>query len=576
MACALAWRAWPAGAASRPLLGLVLEVGRGLVQGWGVRVVIEEAQVANRVGLFPLLILLATVMLPIALSPLRSYVQLALSYRTTQETTRTLMRATLGPPGIDHLENPKYHDVMQVVRTQAHVPGALFDWLATAMATVITLGASVAVLVSIEVALVVPLLVTALVGLLQVSSRRRALVASERSIPAQRLTRRIVELATTSASHQEIRMLQAEDWLTAKHGQLVRETESRLLSAEARPTAAAAVAGFMQGGMLVLGIWLLMNSRDASVAAGDIAFGLVVLYTCLQLAASLGTMGSDVARNNYYARQLCWLLDYAAEGRRSQHGKVPVPRRMKEGIVLKHASFAYPGHSDFALHDLNLELRAGSVVALVGGNGAGKTTLGKLLLQFYEPTSGSIEVDGVDVRNFGAREWRKRCAGMLQDFVECRFVAQDSIVGGQVPADREVYERAAVQAGAAEFLELLPSAYLTQLGREFDGVELSKGQWQRVSLARALVRSDPLLVVFDEPSAYIDPVGKAEVIDRSLRRSVLGTVGGVAIVVTHSPSIARAADVIVVLQDGKIAETGTHEALMEGSGWYAAYAAEHA
>src|SRR5262249_37731949 len=185
----------------------------------------------------------------------------------------------------------------------------------------------------------------------------------------------------------------------------------------------------------------------------------------------------------------------------------PAPARLLQGIRLEHVSFAYPGSERLVLQDVNLDLPAGAVVAVVGENGAGKTTLVKLLAKLYEPTSGRILIDGVELARMPADGWRTRLAGAVQDFFRFGFRARHKVGGGDVARldDEPAVVTAVGRAGADDVVGRLAAGLETQLGPTWPGgVEVSFGQWQKLALARGFMRDHPLLLVLDEPTAALD------------------------------------------------------------------------
>jgi ATP-binding cassette subfamily B protein len=246
---------------------------------------------------------------------------------------------------------------------------------------------------------------------------------------------------------------------------------------------------------------------------------------------------------------------------------IPVPQPMQRGIVLNHVSFQYPGGKRKALEDISLSIRTGEVVALVGENGSGKTTLIKLLCRLYDPTSGTITMDDVDLRQFETKALRKEIAIIFQDYAHYHLTARENIWLGNtaLPPDHEGVIAAARRSGADEVIGALPHGYDTILGKSFEnGEELSIGEWQKVALARAFVR-DAQIIVLDEPTSSMDAKAEYDVF-QSFRQLVSGRT---AILISHRFSTVRMADRIYVLKHGSVIEEGTHEELVGTGGSYA-------
>jgi len=229
-------------------------------------------------------------------------------------------------------------------------------------------------------------------------------------------------------------------------------------------------------------------------------------------------------------------------------------------IRFRNVTFAYPSGGDAVLRDFNLTIPAGSSLAIVGRNGAGKTTLAKLLCRLYDPQSGVIEIDGVDLRTLDVASWRKRLAAVFQDFIKFELPLRDNVAPAGAP-DRAI-EDALAKAGAAGL-----AAPETVLARGYEGgTDLSGGQWQRVALARALCAVDlgAGVVLLDEPTAQLDVRGEAEIFDRILAATRHTT----TILISHRFSTVRHADRICVIEDGRVVEQGSHDELMALGGRY--------
>jgi ATP-binding cassette subfamily B protein len=240
----------------------------------------------------------------------------------------------------------------------------------------------------------------------------------------------------------------------------------------------------------------------------------------------------------------------------------------EDGIRFEDVTFTYPGTQEAALENITLHLVPGTSLALVGENGSGKTTLIKLLTRLYAPTSGRILLDGQDLAEWDEAALRERIGVIFQDFARYQLLVGENVGAGDERyfEDEERWRAAAVKGRASDFIDTLPAGYQTQLGKWFkDGRELSGGQWQKIALSRAFMRSRADILVLDEPTAAMDAQAEAEVFEhfRQLARE------RITILISHRFSTVRMADQIVVLNNGHIIERGSHEELMQLHGRYA-------
>ena len=311
--------------------------------------------------------------------------------------------------------------------------------------------------------------------------------------------------------------------------------------------------------------WIVMTT-----IAGVITLGAMTMYLVLfrqgqsAVAASL-TAVSGMYEDNLYLSNLYEYLEQPVPARQGNAVHGPLPER---GLEFDNVSFAYAGAKENALSNISLQIKPGESLALVGENGSGKTTLIKLLTRLYDPTDGCILLDGLDLQEWDVEALRQRVGVIFQDFGRYQFSVGENIGAGDVRHidDQARWKDAATTGLAAPFIEEMPDSYETQLGRWFKGGrELSGGQWQKVALSRAFMRSDADILVLDEPTAAMDASSEAEVFEHFRTASS----SKMTILISHRFSTVRAAAQIVVIHQGRILERGSHESLLAEDGQYA-------
>lgn len=487
---------------------------------------------------------------------------------------RRLMRLMAGIAGIEHHERPDYLDRLDALREERFA----LAWITNATAGLLRVAVQ-AVGTGILLARLDPvLLLLPLAGVASFLLGRKAqtlrVTAVERTAEGERLRRHLFETATSVDVAKEIRVFGLAEDLVQKHHRAAESVMSVRNSADWLGAVLQMLDGLVTAGAYIAAIVLIwIRAARGEATPGDVvlAVGLAAGMTYMvTIAVNYGTSFIRVLR---VAERYLWLERYAKGAQGSISTSAPVPSSIRQGIDLRNVTFQYPGMDRVILDTVSVRLPAGTVVALVGENGAGKTTLVKLLTRMYEPSSGTITVDGVPLRDLPLGEWRSHISTAFQDFVRFELLARETVGVGDLRqiADAPAVKEALARAGGTDLAERLPNGLDTQLGRAWDGVELSGGQWQKLALGRAMMREMPLLLIFDEPTASLDAQTEHELFERyaDLAREAGTQRGTITLLISHRFSTVRMADLILVMRDGGISEMGTHHQLMDRGGLYA-------
>jgi ATP-binding cassette, subfamily B, bacterial len=388
-----------------------------------------------------------------------------------------------------------------------------------------------------------------------------------RRAPETRQINYLARLLTEDVSAKEIKLFNLGDTLLTRYMTLFdkffREDKSLALR--------RAIAGFGLGLIATLGFygsyaWIVWHTVQGKISLGDMTLYLTIFRQGQSTFQAILSAVGSIYENNLFMANLFEFLGLKPQmGVAARNHVLPVP--LRSGIEFRGVGFRYPESAEWALHDVNLTMHPGEKIALVGPNGAGKTTLIKLLTRLYDPTDGTILIDGIDIRELDPVDLRQRIGVIFQDFVRYHLPASENIGFGLIEAlDRmDQIIASARKSGAHSIVESLPCGYQTMLGRWFHGGhELSVGQWQKIALARAFMR-DAEILVLDEPTASLDAETEYEI----FRHFQEITMGKMAILISHRFSTVRMADRIVVIQDGRIAEIGSHQELLRQEGIYA-------
>jgi ATP-binding cassette, subfamily B, bacterial len=557
-----------------PLLSLGYTLAAGYLVGSvpaAVRDGIDSA--AGRRLLTALAAVGATFIAQYALGGLREVLAQIAGRRVSRMIKRRVLGAMLRPPGVAHVEDPEVLDKIAAARGQtAHIdPGSAATGIVQLVVNRLAVVPPALLLATFRWWL--PIVMGAGLVWMRVVMRRHIMNAVNARMGQTSLLRQaryFVDLSLTPQAAKETRIFDLGPWFGDRFRSLYLSAMAAIWKERAGSRRRLVVPWVAAMGTSALGYWLVTTAA----LDGELSLArLTILLTATGGMRGVLAIGNEDVYVEQGAASLPLLREVeelAADRVNALSGSLTATDMPKSSVRFERVCFRYPGSEHDVYAGLDLEIRSGESLAVVGINGAGKTTLVKLLSRLYDPSDGRITVDGTDLRDLDPEQWQRRVAAIFQDFTRYELTAADNVGFGAIDLieDREALADAASQAGALDIIEALPEGWDTTLSRRFtDGVDLSGGEWQRVALARAVlaVRAGAGILVLDEPTANLDVRAEAELYERFLEL----TRGVTTIVISHRFSTVRRADRIVVLDGGRVVEEGTHDELVDHGGHYA-------
>lgn len=492
-----------------------------------------------------------------------------LNDKLTAHISLLLMRKADSFADLSRFEDAEFYDELQLLQQQvSYKPLNLVENLVELSRSLITLIVVIGLL--IPLAFWIPIVIAiATIPQIVVSSQygREIWITLFENSPQARKMQYYTTVMLTDIYAKEIRLFQLGAFFMQLYGQAfqsLHQSMRHLRGKQAFWSSSLAILSTLGNGFSFY--WVVKQAFRGLLSPGSVLLFVQSLTYFQNNLERFVSHWLDLFENIIYMQQFFNFLDSPTPMTLNIPG-VKIPTPIRTGITFDQVDFHYPD-GRLALKDISFTLYPGQTVAIVGENGAGKTTLVKLLTRLYDPTTGRIIVDGIDLRDLNLEQWRQQIAGVFQDFGHYSLTVGENIALGNLAAleNREILRYAVEKADIVKLVDDFPSGEDTQLGKQFGGTELSGGQWQKLALARAFVRKQAQLLLLDEPTAALDPRSECDFYLRFVELAEEKT----TILITHRLASVRMADRILVLKDGHLIEDGTHQELLQLGGEYTA------